>query len=226
MRRGLNGDVGLDWRPVPQDPSKPTPPQRAGRGPGRRRRFALPPDHHEEVDSERTTERIEAFLEGPARRPRSRRRQGRPEGVLQPRPILPLDTRTDWERALRHEDLRFSRYARPASVVVVDVALDADGDLEAQVRRVGASIRAACRETDRVARVSPTRFHVLLPETDEREATALADRIAGACREVLSASGVSPAGQAAVVRSAAASPVRGGSLAEALRLARSRLDAN
>jgi GGDEF domain-containing protein len=196
------------------------PPRRAGRP----KRFALPADHLEEVDSDRTSERIEAFLDGPARARRTRRRHLRPDAVVRPRSVIPLDTRTDWERAVRHEDARVARYGRPASVLLVDVAALSDGTHGADdrhVRRVGAAIRTQLRETDRLARVGPTRYHALLPETDEREAAALADRVSRACREVAP----QPAGAAPHVRTAVAGPVGGGSLSDAVRLAQARLDA-
>ena len=206
---------------MPDDPSQPTPPpaRRASKGSTRRPRFALPPDHLEEQDGDRTSEHIEAFLDGPARARRTRRRHLRPEGVIRPRTAVPMDTRTDWERAMRYEDARVARYGRPASVVVIDVATAVAGGEDRHIGRIGAAIRAQARETDRVARVSPTRFHLLLPETDEREASALADRVARACRDVLPGRpDASPQ-----VRAAVASPSGGGTLADALRLAQARL---
>jgi hypothetical protein len=202
---------------VPDDRIQPTPPRRAPKG-TRRPRFALPPDHHEERASDRTDEHIEAFLDGPTRARRTRRRHLRPEGVLRPRSVLPLDTRTDWERAVRQEDARVARYGRPASVLVVEITLPANGAEDRLVARVGSAIRAQARETDRVARVGPMRFHVLLPETDEPEATALAERVARACRDAL------PPGLApdATVRAAAASPTGGGTLTDALNVATAR----
>ena len=120
---------------------------------------------------------------------------------------------------MRHEDARVARYGRPASVVIIEVGLAVDGAFDRQIGRVGAAIRSQVRETDRVARVSPTRFHLLLPETDERDAACLAERVARACRAV------PPAGAAvaAMVRCAVASPAGGGTIAEALRLAQARL---
>lgn len=96
------------------------------------------------------------------------------------------------------------------------------------------AIREQARETDHVTRVGPARFHVLLPETDEREATILAERMARAGREALvgdvvgagGATGGAPAEATDVadVRVAVASPAGGGSLAEALRVAGRRLE--
>jgi PleD family two-component response regulator len=138
---------------------------------------------------------------------------------VRPRVVVPLDTRTDWERAMRHEDARVARYGRPASVVIVEVDVTANGGLDRHISRVGVAIRTQARETDRVARISPTRFHLLLPETDERDATALADRVTRACRDVLPPAAEPPT----IVRCAVASPAGGGTIADALRLAQARL---
>lgn len=169
---------------------------------------------------ERTTERIEAFLDGPSRARRARRRPVRSDGLQRPRPVVPLDTRTDWERALRHEDARIARYARPASVLIVDVALAPAGGEDRFAGRIGAAIRAEARETDRVARVGPARFHLLLPETDEGEASTLADRICRATRDALPG----PPGRAVTVRAAVSSSADGGSLVDALGHAERRLE--
>ena len=203
---------------MPDDAKQPTP-RRTQSGSRRRPRFSLPPDHHEETKSERTDERIEAFLDGPVRARRSRRRPARPDGVQRPRPVVPLDTRPDWERALRHEDARVARYGRPASVLIVDVVMQPAGGEDRFAGRIGTAIRAQARETDRVARVGPARFHILLPETEEAEAAALAERICRACREILPV----PPGPAASVRASAASPTDGGTLVDALRAAQVRL---
>lgn len=209
----------LDWPLVPEDVPPPKPPRRSTARSGRRPRFALPPDHHEELENERTTERIEAFIDGPTRTRRNRRRPVRPDGVQRPRPVVPLDTRTDWERALRHEDARVARYGRPASVLIVDIAISPSGAEDRYAGRMGAAIRAHVRETDRVARVGAMRFHVLLPETDEAEAAMLADRIRAACRDVVAG----PPGFEVDVRTSAASPTGGGTLGEAVLRAGDRL---
>ena len=204
---------------MPDDP-KGTTPRRAQGGARRRPRFSLPPDHHDELDNERTTETIEAFLEGPAKPRRPRRRPARPTGVQRPRAIIPLDTRTDWERALRLEDARVARYGRPASILVVDVVIAPAGAEDRYAGRLGTVIRAQARETDRVARVASARFHLLLPETDEPEASALAERICRACRDVLPV----PPGPTASIRTVVASARDGSTLADALRSAGARLD--
>ena len=132
---------------------------------------------------------------------------------------MPLDTRPDWEAALRHEDARLARYGRAASVLVVDLQLTTPGAEDRVAAEVGAVIRELARETDRVARVSLTRFHVLLPETLEPEATALAERVRQTCASSVS---TSQAGGLTIAASAA-SPARGATLVDALRRAQERL---
>lgn len=137
-----------------------------------------------------------------------------------------MDTRTDWDAALEHEDARVARYGRPACVLVVhlDVAAGAHAERadpkraaaqRADPERVAATlalaIRAAARETDRVARVGPGRFHVLLPETDETEAAAIAERIRAACGEH-------------PIHLASASPAQGRTLIDSLAVASARLE--
>lgn len=237
-------------------------PDRPRRSParGRRPRFALPADHHEERASDRTSERIEAFLDGPAPTRRTRRRHDRPAGVLRARTVVPLEDASTWARALRHEDARIARYGRPATILVVDArCVDAVGRNgharpggaedsamtpgSIDVAALSAAIREQARETDHVTRAGPARFHVLLPETDEREATILAERMVRAGRDALAGdvvgsgaaagpsvpmtgAAVGPPGRDAIptVRVAVASPAGGGSLAEAIRVAWQRLE--
>jgi hypothetical protein len=137
----------------------------------RRPKFALPADHHHD---DGTSERIEAGRDGPKRERRSKPRHLRSEGLRRPRRSMPIDIRTDWDAALRHEDARVARYGRPAAVLVVDVQPSEAGMVDRFAARVGTVIRDHARETDRIARVGPSRFHVLLPETSEPEAAMLA----------------------------------------------------
>ena len=91
--------------PVRDEPKEPTSPRRA---PNRsaRARFAMPPEPHDE----RVGERIEAFLEGPPRARRTRSRHLRNEALRRARPQVPLDTRADWNIALKAEEARMVRY--------------------------------------------------------------------------------------------------------------------
>ena len=92
-----------------------------------------------------------------------------------------MDTRTDWDIALRHEDARVARYGRPAAVLAVRLRMLTTGAVDHYATRIGGAIRHQARETDRVTRFGPDRFHVLLPETLEAEASVLAERVRAAC---------------------------------------------
>jgi len=143
----------------------------------------MPADHHDS----RTSERIEAFLEGPAKPARKRARSGlrRPH-----RPIV-LESLPEWHAAARREEVRVERYGRAATVMVVDLtshaALEAGPGIAAAelLEPVLDAIRHEARETDHVMRSTATRFVLLLPETGEAEAEHLADRLRGACRDRL-----------------------------------------
>ncbi|HET8785175.1 MAG TPA: hypothetical protein VFM38_06035 [Candidatus Limnocylindrales bacterium] len=191
-----------------------TPParRRASRA-GRRQRFVLPDDQHDE----RVGEVIEAFLEGPPPKARRRVRQGTRPARLRPtrlRPV-PLDTRPDWDVALRHEDARMARYGRPASVVVIRLRLTPPASADRIAARVGEIVRFHARETDRVTRAAADRFHVLLPETEEADAETLIDRVRAAC----AAQVAGRLGAELRVVAAAASPGQGETLHDALRAA-------
>ena len=156
---------------------RPTPPARPERRP---RRFHLPHDHHDS----RIGERIEAFLEGPPRPARAQRSyEARRRGTNRP---IALETAAAWRSALRQEGIRLERYGRPVTVLVVDVGAQPAGLPAAELAEpVLDAIRHEARETDRAVRVSSTRFHLLLPETDEGEAARLAERIREASRNRL-----------------------------------------
>ena len=168
---------------------------------------------------DRASEHIEAFIEGP---PRIRRKRDAPTGPDQrrPRKDVPLDTRRDWNAALAQEEARGLRYDSPAAVLIVDIGPVPALRVERAAGLVGATVRHHARETDRVARVGPGRFHVLLPETLERDAAVLAERIRRACASTPAIAAI----EGATVRTAVASPVRGQGLGEALKIAEARLD--
>jgi GGDEF domain-containing protein len=171
----------------------------------------LPTEHHDE----RVGEVIEAFLDGPPERPHpSRERPQRTQLRSVPRQI-PLDTRSDWDVALRHEDARMARYRRPASVLVVRLRAVHSGTEDLFATRVGRIIREHVRETDRVARAAADRFHVLLPETEAAEASALAERIREACVQRIRWLDGDELG----LRTAAGTPSQGETLLDALRSA-------
>ena len=183
-------------------------------------------------DDHRVTEKIEKFLSGP----RSRRRTHGPSR-MQPAAAVEsaLDTRTDFEAAIRREMARTERYGRPATVVAVEFAVaDAerqasedrrvDGHVIRQIDRlagpIGFTLRREARDTDRIARVAPNRFHVLLPETSEADAVRYIDRARRAC-EVWFTGAALPVR----LRIEAASAGRDQSLADALAAVEDRLSA-
>jgi hypothetical protein len=195
-------------------PDEPLPSRRRAPRNGCRPRFVLPADHHDE----RVGEVIEAFLDGPPERarraPRTRAfpRRNKLRAVRKP---IPMDTRNDWETALRLEDARIARYGRPATVLVIRLHVPIPGTEDRFAARVGGIVREIARETDRVTRAAPDRFHVLLPETEEPEAEIVADRLRDACAEL----GPQRVGSPPEISLAAVSPGSGETLHDALRLA-------
>jgi len=84
----------------------------------------------------------------------------------------------------RAEWARFQRYGRPLSLVIVDVDEfktvndrfgHASGDLV--LKSVAQACASARRETDTVARIGGDEFALLLPETNEAGAAAIAERL-------------------------------------------------
>ena len=154
--------------PDQTDPRHTPPPSRARRS----RRFTLPDHHHDERESERADEHIEAFLTAPA--PRRRR----PKAVTRPRRPVELDTRPDWLAALRHEGARHARYGHPASVLLIELPVAPGTEQVDRLARVVADkIRTEARETDRAVRYAAASFRLLLPETTDRAARTVAERL-------------------------------------------------
>jgi diguanylate cyclase (GGDEF)-like protein len=91
---------------------------------------------------------------------------------------------TDWNRLVADEDIRYARYKRAATVVMIELdGLDrlvtALGQLAADrvLAAVGDTIHRHARKADHVARLGPSRFGVLLPETDEVTAINYVERV-------------------------------------------------
>jgi GGDEF domain-containing protein len=161
---------------MPDDRSHPDRP-----APRRARRFVV-----RDAEDHRTTEKIEEFLTGP--RTRSRPRRGRAADVGGSLRVADLDTRTDFVAAVRRETVRSERYGHPATIVAVEFAIAAAGGVPADDRQIdrlaapiGFTLRREARETDRIARVAPNRFHVLMPETVSTDAAGYVDRARNAC---------------------------------------------
>jgi hypothetical protein len=193
-------------------PDEPLPPRRRAPRNGRRPRFVLPADTHDE----RVGEVIEAFLDGPPERARPRTRAlPRRDKLRAFRKSIPLDTRNDWETALRLEDARLARYGRPASVLVIRLCVPVPGTEDRYAGRIARIVRELARETDRVTRAAPDRFHVLLPETGEPEAELVGERV----REAYASQEQQRPRIDLEIRIAAATPGSGETLHDALRTA-------
>lgn len=176
----------------------------AGPQPNRARRFALP-----ELADDRAGHVIEAFLDG------RHARRGRPTPVddtapAAANPLGALVPRPDWNEALRRESARGRRYRRHASIVVL-AAQPTIGTVDGApppvhvtewLHRVAGPIahvlRRGVRATDLVTRIGEARFQLLLPESSERAAAALAQRLIGDCEVWLSAAGAPVTLEAAV----------------------------
>jgi GGDEF domain-containing protein len=156
----------------------------------RARRFALP-----DLDDERAGASIEAFIEGrgirrdqppgppTARTGSSAERRARAD-------IRTLPGRLEWNAALARESARAARYRRPAAVAVVELsAIQPDQPVDPWVPTlvgpIARVLRGDSRATDVVARVSSTRFQLLMPETSEVGAERLAERLLVGCRDVI-----------------------------------------
>lgn len=142
-------------------------------------------------DDHRATEKIEEFLSGP--RAKSRHRTAL---TVKRTGDTDLDTRTDFAAALERETARTERYGRPATVLAVEFAVNAlaaadrplwpvSGAVDRQIDQlagpIGFTLRREARDVDRIARVAPNRFHVLLPETTAADAARYVDRARQAC---------------------------------------------
>jgi diguanylate cyclase (GGDEF)-like protein len=195
------GDLETGMRDQPDDGARP-------------RRFVMPPE-----DDYPTTDAVQAFLTGPRPQPPFEERYDEATG---------LPTEAAWDEAIRHEDARFARYGRPATIIVAE--LDRLDALAARIGRdnadrlippVAAVLRRQGRQSDIIARIGRARFQVLLTETDEVAAINYIERVRQACDIWLEAAAIS-------VRLVMgwASPAAGGSLLGALRVADQRMHAD
>lgn len=143
-------------------------------------------------------------------------------------PATGFATRRAWDEVFRHEEHRFARYGRPVTLLVVELegldslaAMLGQGAADRLIPPVAASMRRSARAADFLARAGHTRFVALLPETDEVAAINYAERVCSECDMWLEAGGVA-------VRLAVgwAQPIAGGHLADAMRLADDRMNAD
>ena len=142
-----------------------------------------------------------------------------------PAPASTVDEAVDWERRVREEGTRLTRYRRPVTVVLVEL----DG-FERLVARLGSdaadrlipaiaeTLTRNGRATDYVARLGPSRFGVLMPETDEIQAINYAERIRAQCDRWLAAGAISTR-----VALGWACPTPSSDLSAAIRIADERL---
>lgn len=112
-------------------------------------------------------------------------------------PATGLDVGPAWARWLAEEDARVQRFHRPATVVLVELSgLDRLADRlghEAAGRLIppiAMTMRRNARATDHLARLGPTRFGMILTETDEIRAINFVERIRDACDVWLEAGAV------------------------------------
>ena len=94
----------------------------------------------------------------------------------------------EWNRIIADEDARVNRYRHPATVVIIE--LDGfDRSSPSSGREAGDRVLPAladalsrnARGADHLARIGPTRFGILLPETDEVAAINYIERVREAC---------------------------------------------
>lgn len=109
-------------------------------------------------------------------------------------PLTGTDGPRLWDRVISSEVARVSRYHRPATVVLVDVAgLDdfarAWGTEVAErlFIQLARTMSVESRSSDHIARIDRTRFAILLTETDEIAAINFVERVRAACESLLRA---------------------------------------
>jgi diguanylate cyclase (GGDEF)-like protein len=109
-------------------------------------------------------------------------------------PLTGTDGPRLWDRVISSEIARVSRYHRPATVVLVDVAgLDdfarAWGTEVAErlFIQLARTMSVESRSSDHIARIDRTRFAILLTETDEIAAINFVERVRAACELLLRA---------------------------------------
>jgi diguanylate cyclase (GGDEF)-like protein len=132
-----------------------------------------------------------------------------------------------WDRLILSESARVSRYKRPATVVLVEIAGLADlGRLwgprvvEHTLASAARILSKEIRTSDHIARIEPLRFGVLLTETTEIAAINFVERARAACDRDLQV-----ATEVVGVAFGWASPPNGGDLSDAMAIATKRLEA-
>lgn len=95
-----------------------------------------------------------------------------------------IANRRQFDERLAHELMRLGRRTRPLSLLILDVDHfklynDRYGHPEGDMvlRKLGALLRASCRQQDLPARVGGEEFALLLPDTDATGASAMAEKV-------------------------------------------------
>jgi diguanylate cyclase (GGDEF)-like protein len=149
------------------------------------------------------------------------------EGVLEPTidAETGLDSALTWANTIAIEEARSGRYGRPVSVVIAELdGLDKLAELfgadvaDKLIPPVADALRKSARAADRAARLSHTRFGILLVETDEVRAINYVERVRSACDRWLEASAI-----AVRLSIGWASPATDGDLRSAVRIAEDRM---
>ena len=110
-------------------------------------------------------------------------------------PLTGMDGPRLWDRVISSETARVTRYRRPATVVLVEVAGLAEfatawgADVaERLFIRVARTLAVEVRASDHIARIDRNRFAILLTETDEIAAINFVERTRAACESQMHAS--------------------------------------
>ncbi len=112
---------------------------------------------------------------------------------------IPILSKREWDDTIRHEAARWHRHGRSVAMLAVRIApaseavAPVDPPARASTARydpqaaerysvpLGDALRRRARSSDRVARLAPDAFSVMLLETGEAGAAAYAERIRSSC---------------------------------------------
>ena len=190
----------------------------------RPRRFALP-----DLKDRGADQAIEAFLDGPKTRRRTTSKALAVPGdrALAHSPtgdavsLRTMPGRLAWSEALDREAQRATRYGRPTAVAIFELrperqSATIDSWVRTHAAPVGESLLRLSRATDVVARMTSTRFQVLLPETSDEAAGKFVERVISECRQRLDALGAPLKVETSVAASSADLPLRD-AVAQAIR---------
>jgi diguanylate cyclase (GGDEF)-like protein len=99
-----------------------------------------------------------------------------------------FDGPSTWSKRLAEENARVLRYGRSATIILIELAgLDRLAErlgpaaADRLIPPIATTMRRHARSADSLARLSPTRFAALLPDTDEVKAINYVERVRSAC---------------------------------------------